>query len=96
MLFIPGREGGRLQGAGAPRCRTFPRRALDRQLEISRLLPATNGEGFSFLPPPLFCLLHFRGERKETFLGLKINKTSQQSGSGESKGSSSRVFEPKI
>lgn len=93
MLFIPW-EGGRLQGAGALRCHTFPRRALDRQLEISRLLPATNGEGFSSPPPP-FCLLHFRGKRKESFLGLKINKASQQSRSGESKGSSSRAFKPK-
>lgn len=86
--------GGRLQGAGALRCQTFPQHALDRQLEISRLLPATNGEGFFFFP--LFCLLHFRGKRKETFLGFKINKASQQTTrGGESKGSSSRAFEPK-
>lgn len=81
MLFIPwegGRQGGR-KVRGPPRCHAFPRRALDRQLEISSLSPATNGEGFSSSP---FCLLHFRGERKETFLGLKINKASQQSGSG--------------
>lgn len=48
-----------------------------------------------FSPPTPFCLLHFRGERKETFLGLKINKANQQSWSEESKGSSSRAFEPK-
>lgn len=95
MLFIPGREGGSCKVRG-PRSVTHSPGAPDRQLEISRLFPATNGEGFSFPPPPLFCLLHFRGERKETFLGLKINKASQQRGSGESKGSSSRVFEPKI
>ena len=44
---------------------------------------------------PLFCLLHFRGKRKETFLGFKINKASQQTRRGESKGSNSRAFEPK-
>lgn len=64
MLFIPwegGREGGRLQGAGAPRCHTLP---LDRQLEISRLLPATNGEGFPLPPPPSVCCTSEGKERK--------------------------------
>lgn len=93
VVYSPG---GRLQGAGALRCQTFPQHTLDRQLEVSRLLPATNGEIFFFLNFfPLFCLLHFRGKRKETFLGFKINKASQQTGRGESKGSRSRAFEPK-
>lgn len=83
----PRREAARCGGpAVLPQC------APDRQLEISRLLPATNGEIFF---PPLFCLLHFRGKRKETFLGFKINKASQQIGRGERKGSSSGAFEPK-
>lgn len=46
---------GRLQGAGALRCQTFPQRALDRQLEVSRLLPATNGEGFFFFLSSVYC-----------------------------------------
>lgn len=55
---------GRLQGAGALRCQTFPQRALDRQLEVSRLLPATNGEGlflFFFSLSSVYCT----SERKE-------------------------------
>ena len=90
-LFIP-REGA--ARCGGPAVSDIPPHALDRQLEISRLLPATNGEIF-FTSFPLFCLLRFRGRRKETFLGFKINKSSQQTGRGECEGSSSRAFEPK-
>lgn len=87
---------GRLQGAGALRCQTFPQRALDRQLEVSRLLPATNGEGFFFFLSLLFIAL--QREKKGNFSRFQ-NKQGQSTdwgwNGGESKGSSSRVFEPK-
>lgn len=91
---LGGREEGRLQGAGAPRCHTFPRHALDRQLEVSSLSPATNGEGFS--SPPLLLFVALQRGKKGNFSRFE-NKQGQSTERehGGSKGSSSRAFEPK-
>lgn len=67
--------GGRLQGAGALRCQTFPQRTLDRQLEISRLLPATNGEIFQFFFSP-FLFIALQREKKGNFSRFQ-NKQGQ-------------------
>lgn len=72
VVYSPG---GRLQGAGALRCQTFPQRALDRQLEISRLLPATNAEILSFFFPRLLFIVLWR-KKKGNFSGFQ-NKQGQ-------------------